>query len=265
MRADRFEAVWFGMKTAVIMPHISLTTIKNTMRRRIFTSKAMLNLLVNFKETMFQHDEELETLIAQELFIIQKKSGYRYTEDAILLLNFVRKHYPATSTVLEMGTGGGIIALLLAQAWPNTQITAIELQVNLADMARRSILYNGLERRIDIQHSDLRDLQQPFAHKKYDLVLMNPPYFPTGSGQLPPDLTRRIAMHEVACCFVDTCRTAAAVLKNNGAYAFIHKRQRETELLATLNMHSFFRDHTEYIQDRILIGARYLKKTDPSG
>ncbi len=205
-------------------------------------------------QLLIQPDEELETLISGRLYIIQKKYGYRYTEDAILLVNFIKKQKIARS-VLEMGTGGGIVSLLLAHYLPQCQITAIELQDELADMAIRSVQYNRLQDRINLQQADLRDLSQFFADRKYELIIMNPPFYRVDNSRLSPCKTRRVATHEVNCRLADICRAARHLLSHSGSFIFIHTRQREDEIRQTLQDHNLEIAELERIKQRILVRA----------
>lgn len=205
-------------------------------------------------KNLVQADEELETLIAPRLFIIQKKYGYRYSEDAIALTNFISA-LPPISPVLDLGCGGGIMTVLLADAWSDSHFVGVELQSNLADMARRSVFYNDLQERIRIENADLRDPTAEFARQKYPLVIMNPPFYRTDNARLSPILSRRLANHEVGCTFNDICQTVRQVLAPEGRFIFIHISERDSEIRQTLDRFGFSIHQISYIKSRILIAC----------
>ncbi|OQY28000.1 MAG: hypothetical protein B6244_08635 [Candidatus Cloacimonetes bacterium 4572_55] len=206
-----------------------------------------------------RQDEKLEALITDRLYIIQKKLGYRYTEDAILLFNFIKKRKPVPS-VLEIGAGGGILSLLLAHEWQSCQIRAIEIQNELAEMGQRSIIYNRLQDRVVIERADLRNLNLPFAGQHYPLIMTNPPFFRLGEGRLPPNPTRRISRHEVACCFDDICRTVQKILMPTGKFIFIHIHRRLDEIRDTLNCNHLELVEIEGIRGKFLAVGVHKKK-----
>src|SRR5512139_3412105 len=124
-------------------------------------------------DSRIREDEKLDELFDGRIRIIQKKSGYRFSLDAILLAHFAAL-IPAAS-IIDLGTGSGIVPLILARKEATARIVGVEVQPGLADMARRTIALNGVADRVSIVQDDLRELTSSFAPSSFDLVVSNPP------------------------------------------------------------------------------------------
>ena len=141
-------------------------------------------------------DEDVADLGIRQLKVLQKKQGFRFSIDAVLLAHFIQ---PDTAQrLLDLGTGSAIIPLLLAARHPHLQIDGVELQPEIAQMAQRSVQYNGLEAQIHILQQDLTQMP-PQYYQQYDWVVSNPPFFPLGSSKQSPNQQIPVARHEVAC------------------------------------------------------------------
>ncbi|MGI6575863.1 MAG: tRNA1(Val) (adenine(37)-N6)-methyltransferase [bacterium] len=176
-------------------------------------------------------DEKLEDLQRCNLKIIQSKNTFRFGFDAVLLADFatVKKG----DRVLDLGTGNGIIPLLLAGKKEPALIHGLEIQPRLVDMAQRSVAINGLEGLIKIIPGDLRCPPAQLLAGKYDLVVSNPPYLPAG-GKLNPCLELAIARHEILCSLADVIKTGAQMARFRGRLALIHRPGRLVDLLGIL-------------------------------
>jgi len=177
---------------------------------------------------MLFEDEALED-IGGGLKIIQSRNNYRFSEDSILLANFVDLN-PGES-LLDLGTGSGILPLLLIQRERNLNITGLEIQQDLVSMAQRSIKYNGLEKRITIVQGDLKEADSLFSETKWDKIVTNPPYFCVDEGRISPRDNVAIARHEIKCTLADIVKTASLLLKPKGSFYIVHKHQRLDELI----------------------------------
>jgi tRNA1Val (adenine37-N6)-methyltransferase len=176
--------------------------------------------------------ETLDELRPGGLRIIQKKDGYRFSLDPVLLCAFAR--IESGETVCDLGTGSGVIPLLLARRVPAEGITGIEVQPELADRARRSVALNGLEERVTILACDLRRIRETLAAESCRVVLANPPYRPPGSGRLSPRSERALARHEVHGDLGDFVSCAAWLLPTGGRFYLVYLAERMAELLAAM-------------------------------
>lgn len=169
-------------------------------------------------------DETLDNLTIGNLRLLQAKKGYRYSLDPFLLVNFVRKN--RYSRIVDLGTGCGIILLLLATMSDADELIGIELQMDLAERAQRNVALNSLQGRVRIQQGDIRFIEPLWTASCADLVVCNPPYRSANSGRIAPDDERAMARHELAGGLSDFISAAEKLLKNHGTFAIIHLAER---------------------------------------
>jgi tRNA1Val (adenine37-N6)-methyltransferase len=169
--------------------------------------------------------ERFDDLQEGGLKIIQNPDLYCFTSDAVLLADFARVRY--NETVADLGTGSGIIAFLLAARTKAKIIYGVEIQSGLYDMARRSAVANGLEKRVNIIHGDMRNAHTLIGQEACDVVTVNPPYRREGSGDKSAknESTRR-ARHETDIDLRGVIKAAARLLKYGGRLYMIHQSQR---------------------------------------
>lgn len=173
--------------------------------------------------------ESLDTLRSGAVKILQPRSGYRFSLDPLLLCAFAA--IPAKANVADLGTGSGVIPLLLATAGKGRTFVGVELQAELAARAARSVALSGLTERIRIVCADLRELPEEFAAGSFDAVVTNPPYRRPASGRVAPGAERGAARHELAGGLTDFLRTAALLLNNGGRFYIVYLAERLAELL----------------------------------
>lgn len=184
---------------------------------------------------LLQNGERLDDLQYKGLRVIQNPAAFCFGTDAVLLANFatVRKG----DTVVDLGTGSGVIALLIAARSEAGRLVGVEIQPGIADMARRSVVLNALESRIEIRNIDLKNAPRELGHGIAEVIVCNPPYGKADAGLHSESEAHRIARHEVACTLEDCVRSASALLKNGGRAAFIHQSDRLVELVGLLQKH----------------------------
>ena len=177
---------------------------------------------------LIHNDERLDEFGG--LRVIQKKDGPYFSIDAVILADFaeVRKG----NKVADLGAGGGIISLLLASKTELDKITAVEIQEELADVARRNAMINNLDDKIDVVTDDLKLANKNFPAEQFDLVVTNPPYRVVGSGRLNPNSSRAIARHEIKCTLDDILRSGFHLLKNHGRFAIVYRPDRLVDLIS---------------------------------
>lgn len=169
--------------------------------------------------------ETLDTFFHGRIRVIQKKKGYRFSVDAVLLADFIEIR--PGDTCLELGTGNGIVSLLLSVK-PFGRVTGLEIQPGPADLARRNVALNKLEGRIDILTADLRSFRPP---AEYDVVFANPPYFRRRDGILSPCPEKSVAKHEIACDISDIMRKTRECLKADGRAYFVYPDKRRKDFM----------------------------------
>lgn len=166
------------------------------------------------------------------LFVIQDPKKFCFGMDAVLLSGFAR--VKRGEGALDMGTGTGIIPILLSDRTDGEHFTGLEIQHECAEMADRSVRYNGLEDRVRIVEGDIREAAGIFGAASFDVVTCNPPYMIGQHGLTNPHLPKAIARHEILCSFDDVACQAARVLKDRGRFFLVHRPFRLVELMATL-------------------------------
>lgn len=174
-------------------------------------------------------DETLEDLQLNGLFLLQKKSSFRFGMDAVLLSNFVTAK--KGQRILDLGTGTGIIPVLLSAKTKAEKITGLEIQSDIVDMAHRSIVGNTLNDIIEIVKGDIKEAVSIFGAATYDIVVTNPPYIRSGSGLINTADTKAIARHEIYCTLGDVLKSSAGLLKPQGEFFMVHRPERLTDIL----------------------------------
>ena len=178
-------------------------------------------------------NETLDALGYGDLQIIQPQQGFRFTIDPVLLAGFAQ--IKARETWIDLGSGSGVLPLLLATREKLLQITGVEIDPDSADRARRSVVLNKLEKQIDIIQGDLRNLRHSHAAQSCDAVITNPPYRRPESGRVSPGAERSIARHELHGSIDDFLEISRYLLKNGGRFYVIYLAERLPELLSKMS------------------------------
>lgn len=174
--------------------------------------------------------ETVDDLQAYGLRIIQPRHGYRFSVDPLLLCAFAAAE--GAGRVIDLGTGCGIIPLVLARQVEGTTFVGVELQESMAAFAERNVTLNGLTDRVTIVRDDVLGLRRRFAVSSFDLVLSNPPYRRQGSGRISPKAGRDHARHESTATLADFLAAAKYLVKPTGRICFIYHPGRLPELFA---------------------------------
>ncbi len=206
--------------------------------------------------TLLHPDETLDDLRLGGLKVIQKRNGYRFSLDPILLCGFAS--LDGVEAAVDLGTGSGVITLLLARSSVATRIVGVELQAGLADRARRSVVLNGLAERIEIVEGDLRAVAGQLGVQSFDLVLSNPPFRQGGTGKIAPEAERAAARHELAGGLADFLKAAALLLRPGGRCCLIYLAERLTDLLVELRSAGLEPKRLRMVQSRAEDSARLL-------
>lgn len=191
--------------------------------------------MMNNQPTMdeaLKPDERVDELHRNNYKIIQNTKKFCFGMDAVLLSGFA-KVLPGEK-VLDLGTGTGIIPILLEAKTKGKHFTGLEIQEESADMARRSVAMNKLEDKIDVVVGDIKEASAIFGLASFDVVTSNPPYMNHNHGIVNPHEAKAIARHELLCSLEDVIREASRSLKPNGRFYLVHRPFRLVEIISTL-------------------------------
>lgn len=176
--------------------------------------------------------ERIDDLQRNGYRIIQNPDKFCFGMDAVLLSGFAQVR--EGETVLDLGTGTGIIPILLEAKTQGRHFTGLELQAESADMARRSVRLNDLQDKIDIVTGNIKDASAVFGASSFDVVTTNPPYMIAQHGLTGSDRSRALARHEVACALEDVIRESARILPPQGRFFMVHRPFRLVDILALM-------------------------------
>ena len=179
--------------------------------------------------------ERLDDLQIGGLELIQDPKKFCFGVDAVFLSDFVRVR--PGENVLDMGTGNGIIPVLLSAKTEARHITGLEIQEDTAEMARRSVAHNHLEDRIDIVTGDIKEAAELFKPAFFDVITTNPPYMLADHGMRNPDDAKAIARHEVLCSLDDILRESMRLMQDKSRFYMIHRPFRLTEIMIKMNQY----------------------------
>lgn len=232
--------------------------VKNANEHILFSSRlAKANLRLK-KNKLIRADENAEDLGARGLVILQKKKGYRFNSDSVLLANLA--NFSEGDAVLDLGCGSGVMSLLVA-AKKGARVTGIDVQPSFSDMAERSVKANAMDHRVTILEGDVRSLSSLLSPSSMDGVIANPPYFKAGAGETNKDEESAIARHEIKGTLEDFVKGAAFALKANGKGYFIIPCERESELYRYFRENGlspfekiYLTSSAEKAPDRVIVG-----------
>jgi tRNA1Val (adenine37-N6)-methyltransferase len=190
------------------------------------------------EEQMLRPGEKIDDLQRSGLRIIQDPARFCFGMDAVLLTGFIQEGIGGRSVareqLIDLGTGTGIIPLLMSAKSDCNILTGLEIQPDSAEMASRSVRLNGLEERVRIMQGDIKEADALFAPASFGVITCNPPYMIKSHGLQNPDSPKAIARHEVLCSFEDVTRVTERLLKPGGHFYLVHRPFRLAEIITTL-------------------------------
>jgi tRNA1Val (adenine37-N6)-methyltransferase len=201
-------------------------------------------------------DETLDTFFNGSLQILQKKKGYRFSIDAVLISQFVK--ILKNEKVIDLGTGCGILPLLLSQTTKAHSFVGVEIQKGLAECAKKNVILNYLEDRISILHQDYRKLNSIFPPGSFDVVLSNPPYRKYRTGRVNPSIEKAIARHEIRGTLEDLISIASYLLPTKGRCYLIFPALRTIDLLMILRAEKLEPKRLQFVHPRIKEEAKFI-------
>ena len=186
----------------------------------------------NETTTLLKNRERLDDLNIKGYQIIQDPERFCFGMDAVLLSSFA--NIKKGERVLDLGTGTGIIPILLEAKTQGKHFTGLEIQPESADMATRSVRYNQLEDKISIVTGDIKDASNIFGASSFEVITTNPPYMIDDHGLKNGADAKTIARHEVLCTLDDTLMQSARILKQSGRFYMVHRPFRLAEIFAKM-------------------------------
>lgn len=180
-------------------------------------------------EIKLKGNERIDDLEFKNLKIIQNKDGFCFGIDSILLTDFA-KNIKQNSKVIDLGTGTGIIPILLYGKTKNTKFVGVEIQPEVAEMANRSVKLNLLENNIEILNTNILELSKIYNRGSFDVVTTNPPYKKINTGVINENNKKLISRHEITASLEDFIRTASFLLKDLGEFYMVHRPDRLVDI-----------------------------------
>ena len=177
--------------------------------------------------------EQTDTLLNGNK-IIQDTDSFMFGVDAVLLANFALKGVGAGDSIIDLGTGNGIIPLLMEKSCRASYFTGLEIQQKSAELANRSLELNGLGDKINIVQGDIKNVAQLFPKHNFNVVVSNPPYALVSQGKQNDKDEKSIARHEILCTLDDVVAAAEYLLHSHGRFFMIHRPERLAQIFAAL-------------------------------
>ena len=184
-------------------------------------------------KTELKDNERIDELQLNNLKIIQNKDGFCFGIDSVLLSDF-SKEIPTGSTVLDLGTGTGILGILLCGKTKLSKIYGIDVQEEVCQMAQRSVKLNNLEDRFEIINDNIKNLNTIFENCSIDAIVSNPPYKKDNSGLKNESQTKLISRHEITASLEDFIEISSKLLKDNSSLYMVHRPERLSDLFYLL-------------------------------
>lgn len=184
------------------------------------------------EEVFLKVNERIDDLQRNHYKIIQNPGRFCFGMDAVLLSGFARARQG--DRVIDLGTGTGIIPILMEAKTKAEKFTGLEIQPDSADMARRSVRMNGLEKKIEIITGDIKEAESLFGAASFDVVTSNPPYMTEHHGLTNPEAPKAIARHEILCTLEDVISQSSRLLKPGGNLFMVHRPFRLVDIFVLL-------------------------------
>ena len=182
---------------------------------------------------ILKENERIDDLEFKNLKIIQKENGFCFGIDAVLLSDFA-KDIKTNSKILDLGTGTGVISILLCGKTNLSKIYGIEIQKDVADMAKRSVILNNLENKVEIINTDIKNLDKLFEINSFDAIVTNPPYKDKNTGKINDNEYKYISRHETTANLSDFIKISFKLLKDKGALYMVHRPERLIDIIYEL-------------------------------
>ena len=197
-----------------------------------------------------KENERIDDLEYKGLKIIQNKNWFCFGIDSVLLSDFA-KNIKDNSKVLDLGTGTGIISILLCGKTKIKEIKGIEIQSDVAEMASRSIKLNNLQDKFEIINDNIKNIGKYFQKGSFDVVVTNPPYKKQDSGIINESDNKLISRHEITANLEDFINQASVMLKDNGFMYMVHKPERLCDIICLMRKYNLEVKEIKFVHSNI--------------
>lgn len=212
-------------------------------------------------------NERIDDLEFKGLKIIQSEDGFCFGIDSVLLTDFA-KEIKEGSNIIDLGTGTGILPILLSGKTKNTKFVGVEIQQEVAQMAEKSVKLNNLNNQIEILNMNILDLKQKYSRNTFDAVVTNPPYKKANTGLINENYKKQVSRHEITASLSDFIETASYLLKDYGSFYMVHRPNRLVDIFYLMRKNQiepkkirFVYPNKEKIANLVLIKG--VKKGNP--
>lgn len=197
-----------------------------------------------------KENERIDDLEYKGLKIIQNKEGFCFGIDSVLLSDFA-KNIKKDSVVIDIGTGTGIISILLSKKAEIKKIYGVEIQEEVADMAKRSVKLNDLQDKIQIINKNIKNIFEEIEPNKIDAIVTNPPYMKLNTGAKNEEIKKLISRHEVECNLEDIIKISYKLLKSKGEFYMVHRAERIVDILYNLRKYKLEPKEIRFIHSKV--------------
>lgn len=180
-----------------------------------------------------EENERIDDLEYKDLKIIQNKKGFCFGIDSVLLSDFA-KNVKKNAKVIDIGSGTGIISILLCGKTKLEKIYGIEIQKEVAEMSKKSIILNELENKFEVINTDINDIFEVLNKNEYDVIVTNPPYKKIDTGARNLEIKKLISRHEIKCSLEDIIEKSSKLLKSLGEFYMVHRAERLVDIMCIL-------------------------------
>lgn len=194
-------------------------------------------------------NERIDDLNIKGYQLIQRTDGFCFGMDAVLLSGFTR--ILSGESHLDLGTGTGVIPILLEAKTEGRSFAGLEIQEEFVEMARRSTELNRIEQKVSIVHGDIKEADKLFPLASFDVITSNPPYMNSGKGLMNPSSMKAIARHEVLCTLEDVVRVTSKLLKVGGRFYMIHRPHRLIEIVEVLRKYKLEPKRCQFVHSYV--------------
>lgn len=197
-----------------------------------------------------KENERIDDLEYKGLKIIQNEKGFCFGIDSILLSDYA-KNIKRNSNVIDIGTGTGIISILLCKKTSLKKIYGIEIQTEVAEMAKRSVKLNNLEEKFEIINTNIKDVFNYLTPNNYDVVITNPPYKKANTGITSIDKKQLISRHEVECTLEDIIEKSSKLLRDLGEFYMVHRAERLVDIMCLLRKYRLEPKNIRFVHSKL--------------
>lgn len=220
-----------------------------------------------------KENERIDDLHRKGYQIISNPKYFCFGIDAVILAAFAKTK--KDESAIDLGTGNGIIPILMDARYHNADITGLEIQEYNVDMAGRSIALNHIEARVRVVQGDIKEASKIFGCGRYDVVTTNPPYMKAENGLTNPDMVKAVARHEICCTLEDIVREGSRLLRDGGRFYMIHRPRRLAEIFGCLSayhlepkrmqmVHPYVDKEANMVLVEAVKGAKPMLRVEPS-